>query len=98
MEVIVAQPGEAGRRHASSMPAASALAASVLLGLLPATAPPAHAAVTGRVVLIGVPSLLWSDIHGTRTPNLARLTRQGAAGALSVKTVGPHTCPVDGWL
>jgi hypothetical protein len=97
MEVIVAQPRVAGRGPAGGAVAALMVFTVVLLGLLPATA--AYAAPTrGRVVVIGVPGLLWNDINDTRTPNLARLARQGSAAALSVKTVGPHTCPIDGWL
>jgi hypothetical protein len=99
MEVIVAQPQMAGRAHASVATAALLLFTAVLLGLLPAAASAAHAApVKGRVVVIGVPGLQWSDIHDTDTPNLSRLAGQGSAAALSVKTVGPHTCPIDGWL
>ena len=95
----MAQPRVAGRGHVGSVMAALMVFTVVLLGLSPATTPVAHAApVKGRVVLIGVPGLLWSDIHNTGTPNLARLAGQGSAAALSVKTVGSHTCPIDGWL
>ncbi|MCW2946900.1 MAG: hypothetical protein JWR24_3617 [Actinoallomurus sp.] len=94
----MAQPREAGRGHASSAVAALVVFTAVLLGLLPATAPAAHAAVKGRVVVIGVPGLQWSDIHDTGTPNLSKLAGQGSAAALSVKSVGPRTCPIDGWL
>ncbi|GAA4618330.1 hypothetical protein GCM10023195_82320 [Actinoallomurus liliacearum] len=50
------------------------------------------------MLLIGVPGLRWSDIRRTGTPNLWNLTGQAAVGALSVKTVAGHTCPIDGWL
>ncbi|MDN3352981.1 hypothetical protein [Actinomadura sp. DC4] len=73
------------------------LFAAVALALLP-TAASASAPTRGHVVLIGVPGLQWGDIHDTATPNLARLAGQGSSAALSVKTVGPHTCPIDGWL
>src|SRR3954452_16575605 len=102
MEVIVAQPRYAGRSHTSShthgIVAALLLLTAVALALLPGTASAASAPVRGRVVLIGVPGLQWGDIHDTATPNLARLASQGSSAALSVKTVGPHTCPIDGWL
>jgi hypothetical protein len=98
----VAQPRYAGRGHASSHThgtvAALLLFTAVALALLPATASAASAPVSGRVVLIGVPGLQWGDIHDTATPNLAKLAGQGSSAALSVKTVGPHTCPIDGWL
>ncbi|MBB2915012.1 hypothetical protein FHS43_006327 [Streptosporangium becharense] len=52
----------------------------------------------GRVVLIGVPGLQWSDITPTGTPNLWQLARDSAVGSLSVRAVGRVTCPYDGWL
>src|SRR3569833_3210383 len=97
MEVIVAQPRDAGRSHTKGAAAALLLIAAVALALLPGPAS-ASAPHGGHVVLIGVPGLQWGDIHDTDTPNLARLAGQGSAAALSVKTVGPHTCPIDGWL
>jgi hypothetical protein len=97
MEVIVAQPRDAGCCHKKGGAVALLLLAAVALALLPGTAS-ATAPVGGHVVLIGVPGLQWGDIHDTATPNLARLASQGSAAALSVKTVGPHTCPIDGWL
>lgn len=51
-----------------------------------------------RVVLIGVPGLMWSDIDSTRTPHLWNMAMNGAVGSLSVKTVGTVACPYDGWL
>lgn len=56
------------------------------------------AEVKGRVALIGVPGLAWSDISSTDTPNLWRLAGASAVGSLSVRTVGSVTCPYDGWL
>src|SRR5690349_11799103 len=98
MEVIVAQPRYAGRSHTNRTVAALFLLTAAALALLPATASAATAPARGRVVLIGVPGLQWGDVHDTTTPNLARLAGQGSPAALSVKTVGPHTCPIDGWL
>jgi hypothetical protein len=93
----VAQPRDAGRSHTKGAATLLLLFAAVALALLPATAS-ASAPIRGHVVLIGVPGLQWGDIHDTATPNLARLAGQGSSAALSVKTVGPHTCPIDGWL
>lgn len=62
------------------------------------TAPPAAKGPSSRVVLIGVPSLLWSDISRTTTPALWGLTSHGSAAALSVRATTSMTCPVDGWL
>jgi hypothetical protein len=58
----------------------------------------ARAEPSGHVVLIGVPALTWDDINEKTTPNLWRLAREGASGALSVRTQGPVACPQDGWL
>ncbi len=96
----MAQPRDAGRSHTKGAVAALFLLTALALALLPATASaaPATAPTSGHVVLIGVPGLQWGDIHDTGTPNLARLAGQGSSAALSIKTVGPHTCPIDGWL
>ncbi|TDC62515.1 hypothetical protein E1200_25520, partial [Actinomadura sp. GC306] len=56
------------------------------------------AAIDGRVVIIGVPGLLWSDIGERETPALWELTGRGAAASLSVRTTRLNTCPTDGWL
>jgi hypothetical protein len=69
----------------------------VLSALWPGAAQAATQA-DGRVVLIGVPGLQWSDLSPEGTPNLWRLTGQSAAGSLSVRTVGRVTCPYDAWL
>jgi hypothetical protein len=100
MEVIVAQPRDAGRSHTKGAAAVLLLFTAMALALLPAmaSASPASTPVSGHVVLIGVPGLQWGDIDDTATPNLARLAGHGSSAALSVKTVGPHTCPIDGWL
>ncbi|WP_395106645.1 hypothetical protein [Actinomadura sp. SCN-SB] len=63
-----------------------------------ASVAPATAAPTGRVVIIGVPGLMWRDVDEHTTPALWRLAGQGAAGALSVRTTKVNTCPTDGWL
>ncbi|GLX02223.1 hypothetical protein [Microtetraspora sp. NBRC 16547] len=61
-----------------------------------------RAGPTGRVVVIGVPGLLWSDLDQTRTPNLWRLTGEGSSASLSARVIPPSgrsvTCPVGGWL
>ncbi|WP_347589211.1 hypothetical protein [Acrocarpospora sp. B8E8] len=61
-----------------------------------------RAAPTGRVVLIGVPGLEWSDLDETRTPRLWDLVGRGASASLSTRTISPEgrgiTCSVAGWL
>ena len=63
-----------------------------------ASAAPARTAPAHHVVLVGIPALTWADIDEHRTPNLWRLARAGASGALSVRTQGSVACPQDGWL
>ncbi|PRX97236.1 hypothetical protein [Allonocardiopsis opalescens] len=55
-------------------------------------------AATDHVVLIGVPGLTWEDITPEGTPTLWRTAERGAAANLSIRTVTPRTCPMDGWL
>ncbi|WP_433243305.1 hypothetical protein [Actinomadura nitritigenes] len=76
---------------AATAPAAAAPAS------VPASAARA-AAISGRVVIIGIPGLMWSDVSAETTPALWGLTRDGSAGGLSVRTTRTSTCPTDGWL
>ncbi|WP_406673831.1 hypothetical protein WBK31_35330 [Nonomuraea sp. N2-4H] len=59
-------------------------------------------ALRGRVALIGIPGLEWSDIDQAQTPNLWRLMSEGSSASLSTRTVPPSgrgiTCPIAGWL
>jgi hypothetical protein len=61
-----------------------------------ATAIPARANVPADVVVIGVPGLRWSDVQAS--PELTALVDQANVGSISVRTAGPRTCPIDGWL
>ncbi|SNT37341.1 hypothetical protein SAMN05216276_103759 [Streptosporangium subroseum] len=74
------------------------VAFALVLSVLWPGAAQAATQADGRVVLIGVPGLQWSDLSAEVTPNLWRLAGQGASGSLSVRTVGRVTCPYDGWL
>ncbi|WP_068920506.1 hypothetical protein [Planobispora rosea] len=80
------------------------LLAPVVLLLLSAggTAAASATAPTGRVVVVGVPGLLWSDLDRTRTPNLWTLVESGGSASLSTRAAPPKgrgfTCPVEGWL
>ncbi|ACZ88860.1 hypothetical protein [Streptosporangium roseum] len=73
-------------------------ALALVLSVLWPTAAQAAAPAGGRVALIGVPGLQWSDLSPESTPNLWRLAGQSAVGSLSVRAVGRVTCPYDGWL
>ncbi|MGC0415449.1 hypothetical protein [Embleya sp. AB8] len=76
------------------------LAALVALSALPAPAgaAPARAAGADHVVLLGIPGLTWADIDARGTPGLTALAGRATSAAMSVRTVHPRACPVDGWL
>jgi hypothetical protein len=84
-----------------------ALPLVLLLTVLLGWAPPASAADEGgapdgaasavRVVVIGVPGLVWSDVDETTTPRLWDMAEQGSIGALSVRAARGTTCLLDGW-
>jgi hypothetical protein len=72
---------------------------AALLTALTATAGTASAqpaSLYAKVVVIGVPGLSWNDVKAS--PELTALVNQSHVGSITVKTAGPHTCPVDGWL
>ncbi|MEN3537085.1 hypothetical protein AAH991_18370 [Microbispora sp. ZYX-F-249] len=86
-----------------------ALVAVVFGVSVTALAPAASAGVTAgpgesgtaageRVVLVGIPGLMWSDVTPDDTPNLWRLAGDSALGSLSVRAVRKDTCPYDAWL
>ncbi|GAA1557899.1 hypothetical protein GCM10009741_73420 [Kribbella lupini] len=76
---------------AAALPAAAAPATP-----LSPSAPQAREALAAKVVVIGVPGLTWFDVQNS--PELTALVGQANVGSIAVKTAGPHTCPVDGWL
>ncbi|MBA8950322.1 hypothetical protein ACFQU9_39650 [Actinomadura namibiensis] len=71
---------------------------AALAGAGDARAAAGNAPGPGRVVIVGVPGLKWSDVTERGAPTLWRLTGQGAVGGLSVRTPLAYTCPTDGWL
>jgi hypothetical protein len=71
------------------------LTAAVLL-LTTGTASAQPSSLLAKVVVIGVPGLTWNDVKAS--PELTALVNESHVGSISVKTAGPHTCPVDGWL
>ena len=56
----------------------------------------AEAAADDGLVVIGVGGLGWADVKAS--PELTALVAGADVGSISVKTAGPRTCPVDGWL
>ncbi|RBY81526.1 hypothetical protein DQ239_02390 [Blastococcus sp. TF02-09] len=78
----------------------------LLLVALLGGVPPASAAEEGtaddaasvdRVLVVGVPGLVWSDVDATTTPFLWEMAEQGSIGALSVRAARGTTCLLDGW-
>jgi hypothetical protein len=51
-----------------------------------------------RVIVIGIPGLLWRDISAARTPSIWRLAEAGSVGSLAVATISTATCPGSAWL
>ncbi|GAB2635715.1 hypothetical protein GCM10009743_08760 [Kribbella swartbergensis] len=60
------------------------------------TAAAQPSSLMAKVVVIGVPGLTWNDVKAS--PELTALVNESHVGSITVKTAGPHTCPVDGWL
>ena len=76
------------------------LVLAVLLGL---AVPAAGAADTGidaradRVLVVGVPGLVFTDLDPALTPQLWELAEGSAVGAMSVRAARSTTCLLDGW-
>ncbi|MGY1779603.1 hypothetical protein [Geodermatophilus sp. SYSU D01036] len=74
---------------------------SVLLALLALGLPGAAAADDGRradrVLVVGVPGLVWDDVDPERTPALWELADSSPIGAVSVRAARSTTCLLDGW-
>jgi hypothetical protein len=76
---------------------------AVVVALLTTTVPAAGAADGGsdvaadRVVIVGVPGLVWDDVDAERTPELWALADESPIGAVSVRAARSTTCVLDGW-
>ncbi|MEV0756607.1 hypothetical protein [Streptosporangium sp. NPDC050280] len=86
---------DAGTTGASGAPGVPRASGDGMTGASAVTPP-------GRVVIIGVPGLEWSDLDRERTPNLWRLVGEGGSASMSTRAVPPPergiTCPAAGWL
>ena len=83
---------------------AAALVAAVLLivgsgrtSSATAGANPAQPQVPGRLLVLSVPTLAWTDLHEGTTPNLDALVDGAAVGAMSVRDVLPLTDDADAY-
>ena len=75
---------------------------AVLLTAVPVPAPPAAAAPAegasaDRVVVVGVPGLVWDDVDPQATPALWALAEGSPIGAVSVRAARATSCVLDGW-
>lgn len=71
---------------------------AVLLGLgAPAGAAEETSYAADRVVVLGVPGLVWSDVDPDVMPQTWTLAQESAIGALSVRAARSTTCVLDGW-
>jgi hypothetical protein len=57
--------------------------------------PPAQARECGRVVVLTLPGVTWSELARYKPPNLMGAARRGAAGSMSVRTIDPVTSYAD---
>ena len=58
----------------------------------------ARADATNPIILIGTGGLDLERRERTGTPALWSFLRDGSTAAVSVRSVFPNTCPIDGWL
>src|SRR5450830_1623574 len=86
--------GLAGLLALLTLPASPAVATTRTA----ATGTAASAGTGSPVVLVGVTGLRWDDLGSLTTPTLWSLSRQAAVGTTVVRSVGPSSCPADGWL
>jgi hypothetical protein len=62
-----------------------------------AAAAPAGEASADRVLVVGVPGLVWSDIDPEATPHLWALAERSPISAVSVRAARATSCLLDGW-
>jgi len=89
--------------HPGRRLAAWLLTAALGAGLGTGLTPPVSAAVDAtpvsadRVVIVGVPGLLWGDVASGLAPALDRLAADAALGNMTVRAARSRTCILDGW-
>jgi hypothetical protein len=85
------------RPAARGLARGAALLVAVLAVLLTAAGPAGAAASADRVLVVGVPGLVWSDVDPGTTPNLWALAERSPIGAVSVRAARATSCLLDGW-
>jgi len=89
-----------GRRGRSLVAWVLAIGTVICLGYGPT--PQAQAATdpeisASRVVIVGIPGLLWGDVASGLAPSLTELAADGALGDMTVRAARSRTCILDGW-
>ncbi|TFV51848.1 hypothetical protein E4P41_21785, partial [Geodermatophilus sp. DF01-2] len=74
-----------------------AVLTAVLVPALPAGAAPAGGTAADRIVVVGIPGLVWDDVDPEATPNLWALAEGSPIGAVSVRAARSTSCVLDGW-
>ncbi|SHN61374.1 hypothetical protein SAMN05660350_01055 [Geodermatophilus obscurus] len=74
-----------------------AVLAVLVAGVGTAGAAPAEGASADRVVVVGVPGLVWDDVDPQATPQLWALAEGSPIGAVSVRAARATSCVLDGW-
>ncbi len=86
-----------GRRLAAWLLTA-ALGVGLGTGLFaPASAAGDEPVSADRVVIVGVPGLLWGDVASGLAPALNQLAADAALGNMTVRAARSRTCILDGW-
>lgn len=52
----------------------------------------------GRLVVVSMPTLAWSQVTPTSTPALWALAKRGAVAAQATRVLTPHSCSNQSWL
>jgi hypothetical protein len=52
----------------------------------------------GPLVIVGMPTLQWSDLSAEKTPELWQLAQGGAVGAQATRSPAGRSCSVQSWL
>ncbi len=84
-------------RLAALLLAVLAVLLTVLVTAHPAGAAPAEGTAADRVVVVGVPGLVWDDVDPQATPELWALAEGSPIGAVSVRAARSTSCVLDGW-
>jgi hypothetical protein len=77
--------------------AALLLAVLAVLAVGTGTAGAADDAIADRVVVVGVPGLVWDDVDPQATPALWALAEGSPIGAVAVRAARATSCVLDGW-